>query len=83
MARIEQRVIDDVGVAHKTPEAAAVADLTRVLLGTRVGSGVVSSVATLVIENRAEIERIYPELDANTSACAGEVIRLVSKRAGK
>ncbi len=85
MARIEQRFIDDAGRAHGEPIAAAIADLSRLVLGSRAGhsSGVVSSIAVVIIERREDIERIFAELDANTLATAGEVVSLLSKRLRK
>lgn len=80
MAKIVKAFVDANGRRHVTAEAAALADLSALVLGSRAASAVHSSIAQLMLEKRAEIERVYAELDANLLEEASEVVDLLRSR---
>ncbi len=81
MVKAVSRFADRTGTAHHTPRDAAVADLTSVIYGTTCGAGVASSIAKVIIDQRAEIEIILGELDAAEADIAAEAVRVFRARA--
>ena len=55
---------DDKGIFFKTPEAATLSDLERLLGKIGEGDSLAPGIAHLMLEKRAEIERIFAEHDA-------------------
>lgn len=54
---------DDRGNFYKTPEAATLSDLERLLGKIGDGDSLAPGIAHLLLERRAEIERIFAEYD--------------------
>lgn len=81
MVKAVSRYSDRAGTAHDTPRLAALADLTAVIYGTTCGAGVTSSIAKVIIDQRAEIEVIFGELDAAEADIAAEAVRVFRTRA--
>lgn len=70
MAKTGTCFIDNAGKAHTTPEEAVLADISA-LIGTKgrdgQAAGMAPGIAKLILENRAEIEASFRELDAMTA----------------
>lgn len=64
MAKIATTFEDNQGEQHKTPEAAALADLTIILGRIGAESGLTAGLAKVILDKRPDIERVYGEFDA-------------------
>lgn len=64
MAKVSTTFEDNQGEQHKTPEAAALADLTIILGRIGAESGLTAGLAKVILDRRPEIERVYGEFDA-------------------
>lgn len=66
MAKVSTTFEDNQGEQHKTPEAAALADLAVILGRTGAETGLTAGLAKLILDRRPEIERVFLDLDTMT-----------------
>lgn len=63
MAKEALRYVDNSGIAHETPEGAALGDIAVALGRLSADGGIAGGVAKLVLEKRSEIEAAFADLD--------------------
>ncbi|MDZ7824481.1 MAG: hypothetical protein U5K75_10925 [Ahrensia sp.] len=63
MTRVELRFIDQRGVAHTSIEAAVARDLAHKIAGPRLALLAADPIALWIIENRADVESSYANID--------------------
>lgn len=63
MASVVLAYADNAGTMHHAPIDAAVADIATILGRIGADSGIAAGIARKIIEKRAELERVFAELD--------------------
>lgn len=63
MAKVAFAYADNSGALHTDPQDAAIADLGTVLGRIGAEAGITNGLARMIIEKRAEIEKVFIDLD--------------------
>lgn len=63
MAKVAYAYADNTGTLHGTPEEAALADLAAVLGRIGAEAGITGGLARMILEKRADIEKVFADLD--------------------
>ena len=69
MAKTGTCFFDVKGVAHRNPEDATKADIAALLGKAGGGDSLAPGIATIIMEKRRDIERIFREHDDMTNTC--------------
>lgn len=63
MAKVAYAYADNTGTLYGTPEEAALADLAAVLGRIGAEAGITGGLARMILEKRADIEKVFADLD--------------------
>ena len=67
MGKLALACVDNSGTFHNDPQDAAIADLSAVLGRVGAESGITNGLAKMILEKRADIEKVFADLDEMVS----------------